>query len=147
MRDSLKHTAVLVGFLAAGAAVVASWPDELDAQPVPATVQMPDNDAGVFFAGPRQLAATQIVAPTGKTKSVTICNPYDTDQNPGLVNVRIGSSRVDAFPINKKNGVILQAGQCVSIPMGSNASSLYVISESATDGGVALGVVFSEGGL
>lgn len=126
----------------AGAALLSG---PADAQPVPMALMEPTTDAGVIHAGARQGAATCFTCPTARTKAVSICNPLDSDQNPGSVSVRVGGPRVKAWPANKKNGLMLAAGACMSLPLGGDGR-VCVISDSAADGGSMLGVVCSEGG-
>lgn len=139
---------ILVLLIAAACAVagISLMAGPAHTQPVPVALREPDNDGGVLFAGPRQLAATCFTCPTARAKAVTLHNPSDTDQNPGSVNVRVGGSRVDAWPANKKNGIILTPGSTISIPMGGTGGAVCVISEAANDAGVAMGAMCSEGG-
>jgi hypothetical protein len=116
-----------------------------EAQPVPASLMEPLTDAGVWMAGPRQLGAACYTCPTPRTKAVTVCNPSDTDQNPTGASVRVGGSRVRAWPVAKKNGLPLAAGACVSLPLGGSGQ-VCVVSDSTTDAGSALGALCSEGG-
>lgn len=131
--------------LCAWAALLVLDAGRADAQAVPTALVEPANDAGVLHAGAREGAATCLQCPTARTKAVTVCNPSDTDQNPAGVTVRVGGPRVKAWPANKKNGLPLTAGSCMSIPLGGDGR-VCVTSESATDGGSMLGVVCSEGG-
>ena len=111
----------------------------------PATLDMPSNDGGITIAPPRQLAA-KAVACGASQKTVTIQNPNDTDQNPGLCNIRVGNSRVKAFPVNKKNGIILTPGQAMSFDIYASGNP-YITSECTNDAGVAAGTLCGSGGL
>lgn len=138
-----RRIAIAAAALVALAAIpyFASIPDA-DAG-IPAAVVVPNNDAGVLVAPPRQFAPV-LLSCDGDQKSILIDNPYDTDQNPGLVAVRLGSSRVRAFPVAKKNGFRLEAGRSTTWDVAKGVP--YVISEGASDAGVALGILCFSGG-
>lgn len=104
---------------------------------------MPANDGGVIIAPPRQRPSTAISC-DGQQRAVIVQNPDDSDQNPSGLNVRVGSSRVKAFPAAKKNGIVLLPGQSITWDLSNGA--LYAVSEGASDAGVAMGVVCVKGG-
>ena len=142
--DNWVPRILFLAMCATGAVMVASSGVNAQ-QALPTGTAMPSNDAGVWYAPPRQLPPTQVVCASSH-KTILIQNPNDTDQNPGLCNVRVGGSRVDAFPVTKKNGIVVSVGQSVSWDIYAGGAP-YVISECTNDAGVALGVVCGTGGI
>jgi hypothetical protein len=105
---------------------------------------MPANDAGVIIAPPRQFTPVQVTCGSVHQRAVLVHNPSDTDQNPSSLAVRIGTSRVRAYPANKKNGLRLPAGQTTTWDIANGP--LYAVSEGSADAGVTLGVICVYGG-
>lgn len=139
--------AVLCGIMIA--VFVRPVPDASAGVDAPTKIAMPATDGGVIFAPPGHVSGPVPIGCGVNQKSLLIQNPYDADQNPNLVNVRVGNSHVSAWPASKKNGIILRPGESLPWDLLANGEA-YVIAERAAtpnDAGVAMGVICGWGGL